>query len=47
VHFKEREIYKVISSKRGARAYSLRSVYGSVQEVALPGEFLDSGSEDG
>jgi len=41
VHFKEREIYRVISSKRGARAYSLRSVYGSVQEVALPGEFLD------
>jgi dipeptidase E len=41
VHFKEREIYKVISSKRGARAYSLRSVYGSIQEVALPGEFLD------
>jgi peptidase E len=41
VHFKEREIYKVISSKRGACAYSLRSVYGSVQEVALPGEFLD------
>jgi len=47
VHFKEREVYKVISSKRGARAYSLRSVYGSVQEVALPGEFLDSTSADG
>jgi peptidase E len=47
VHFKEREINRVISSKRGARAYSLRSVYGSVQEVALPGEFLDSGGEDG
>ena len=47
VHFKEREVYKVISSKRGARAYSLRSVWGSVQEVALPGEFLDSTSADG
>lgn len=47
VHFKEREIYKVISSKRGARAYSLRSVYGSVQEVALPGEFLEPTSADG
>jgi len=47
VHFKEREVYKVISSKRGARAYSLRSVYGSVQEVALPSEFLDSTSADG
>lgn len=42
VHFKDTEIYKVIASKRGARAYNMRAVYGSVQEVALPSEFLDS-----
>lgn len=42
VHFKGREIFKVMSSKRGARAYSMRAVYGSVQEVALPAEFLGS-----
>jgi dipeptidase E len=41
VHFKDGEIHKVIASKRGARAYSLRAVYGSVQEVALASEFLD------
>jgi peptidase E len=42
VHFKGTEIHKVISSKRGARAYSVRAVYGSVQEVALVSEFLDT-----
>jgi peptidase E len=41
VHYQGTEIHKVISSKRGARAYGMRSVYGSVQEAALPGEFLD------
>jgi peptidase E len=41
VHFKGKEIHKVITSKRGARAYSVRAVYGSVQEVSLAGEFLD------
>jgi len=40
VHFKGTEIHKVITSKRGARAYSVRAVYGSVQEVALVSEFL-------
>lgn len=40
VHFKDRKIHKVIASKPGARAYSMRAVYGSVQEVALPSEFL-------
>ena len=40
VHYKNTEIHKVVSSKRGARAYSLRAVYGSVQEVALPTELL-------
>jgi peptidase E len=39
-HFKDTELYKVISSKRGARAYRVRAVYGSVQEVALASEFL-------
>ena len=40
-HFKGTEIHRVITAKRGARAYGLRAVYGSVQEVALPGEFLE------
>ena len=40
VHFKGKEIHRVIASKRGARAYSMRAVYGSVQEVPLPVEFL-------
>jgi dipeptidase E len=40
VHFKENEIYRVVTSKRGARAYSLRAVHGSVQEVPLPAKFL-------
>ena len=42
VHFIGSEIHKVITSKRGARAYSMREVHGSVQEVALPGEFLEA-----
>jgi peptidase E len=42
VHFKDTKIHNVIASKRGARAYTLRAVYGSVQEVALASEFLDS-----
>jgi dipeptidase E len=44
VHFKGTEIHKVIASKRGARAYSMRAVHGSVQEVALNSEFLESAS---
>jgi len=47
VHYKETEIHRVIASKRGARAYSMRAVFGSVQEVALPAEFLDpSGAKE-
>lgn len=42
VHFIGTDIHKVIASKRGARAYSMRAVYGSVQEVALVAEFLES-----
>jgi dipeptidase E len=45
VHFKGTEICKVVSSKRGARAYSMRAAHGSVQEVALASEFLDSSAE--
>jgi dipeptidase E len=41
VHFKGSEIYRVVAAKRGARAYSLRAVHGSVQEVPLPADFLD------
>ncbi len=40
-HFIGSEIYKVITSKRGARAYSMRAVHGSVQEVPLAAEFLE------
>jgi hypothetical protein len=42
VHFREKAIYKAIASKRGARAYTIRAVYGSVQEVAMPTEYLKS-----
>jgi peptidase E len=40
VHFKGMEIHRVVASRGGARAYSLRNVYGSVQEVPLPVEYL-------
>lgn len=40
VHFVGRNLHRVVTSKRGARAYSMRAVYGSVQEVPLPVEVL-------
>ena len=40
VHFKGTQIHRVIASREGARAYSVRNVYGSVQEVPLPVEYL-------
>jgi dipeptidase E len=40
VHYLGKEIHRVVSSKRGARAYSMRAVYGSVQEVPLPTEYI-------
>jgi dipeptidase E len=40
VHFIGTELYRVVASKSGARAYSLRTVNGSVQEVSLPVEYL-------
>lgn len=40
VHSQGVEISRVVASRNGARAYSLRSVYGSVQEVPLPVEYL-------
>jgi peptidase E len=42
VHFRETEIYKAIASKRGARAYTVRAIYGSVQEVPMPTEYLQN-----
>jgi dipeptidase E len=42
VHYIGSDIHKVIASKRGARAYSMRSAHGSVQEVPLAVEFLSS-----
>ncbi len=43
VHFRGSEIYRVVAAKGGARAYSMRAVYGSVQEVPLPTEYLSAG----
>ena len=40
VHFIGSALHRVIAPKRGARAYSVRSVYGSVQEVPLPVEYI-------
>jgi peptidase E len=40
VHYLGTEIHRVVSSKRGARAYSMRAVHGSVQEVPLPTEYI-------
>jgi peptidase E len=40
VHFKGTEIHRVVSAKTGARAYSVRAINGSVQEVPLPVEHL-------
>jgi peptidase E len=40
VHFKGAEIYRVISAKTGARAYTVKAVNGMVQEAALPVEYL-------
>lgn len=40
VHFKGTNIERVVSAKAGSRAYSVRAVSGSVQEVALPVEYL-------
>lgn len=40
VHFIGDTIHKVIASKPGARAYSMRVAHGSVQEVPLPVEYL-------
>lgn len=42
VHYKGTELYRVVTSKPGARAYSIRSVYGSVQEVPLSADFLQA-----
>jgi dipeptidase E len=44
IHYKGTEIHQVIGAKPGARAYSMRSVYGSVQEVPLPVEYLTAAS---
>ncbi|MBM4262111.1 MAG: peptidase E [Deltaproteobacteria bacterium] len=41
VHYIGTEIHKVIASKRGARAYSMRPVAGSAQEVPLATEFVE------
>jgi dipeptidase E len=40
VHYINTDIHRVITSKRGARAYSMRSAHGSVQEVPLSTEHL-------
>ena len=40
VHYIDTQVHRVIASKRGARAYTMRSVYGSVQEVPLQTEYI-------
>jgi peptidase E len=40
VHFSGVERSSVVAVRAGARAYHLRNVYGSVQEVPLPVEYL-------
>ncbi|MGE5303010.1 MAG: Type 1 glutamine amidotransferase-like domain-containing protein [Alphaproteobacteria bacterium] len=40
VHFLGVERAHVVAARAGARAYSMRNVYGSVQEVPLPVEYL-------
>ena len=40
VHYRETDVHRVVASKAGARAYSLRVVNGSVQELPLPVEYL-------
>ena len=40
VHFTGTTIQRVVSAKAGSRAYTLKAVNGSVQEVALPVEYL-------
>ena len=40
VHYQETEVHRVVASKAGARAYSLRVVNGSVQEMPLSVEYL-------
>lgn len=43
IHYKGGAIHRVVTSRAGARAYGVRSVYGSVQEVPLPAEVLPQG----
>jgi dipeptidase E len=42
VHFKGTEQHQVVAAKSGSRAYSLRAVNGSVQEIPLPVNYLFS-----
>jgi len=44
VHYIGSDIHKVITSKRAARAYSMRVAHGSVQEVPLTAEYLPAES---
>jgi dipeptidase E len=39
-HFRGTELHRVVASKLGVRAYSVRAVNGSVQEVPLPVDYL-------
>ena len=40
VHYRETDVHRVVASKAGAKAYSLRVVNGSVQEVPLSVDYL-------
>jgi peptidase E len=41
VHYKGTGVHRVVTSKPGARAYTVRSVFGSVQEVPLSAHLLE------
>jgi hypothetical protein len=40
VHFQGTEIHRVVASRSGAKAYSVKVLNGSVEEVLLPVEYL-------
>ena len=40
VHYRETDMHRVVASKAGARAYTLRVVNGAVQEVPLAVDYL-------
>jgi peptidase E len=40
MHFRDTDVHRVVTARGGARAYGMRAVHGSVQEVPLPVDFI-------